>query len=216
MYSLSALPPISLIKNSRLTTWPPRLILENQMAESIEKQIKRLARKLNNIAKRETPKAAASALNKTARLARTPTVKEVAKDTKVAAKHIRKRAYISRATPKKQRARIYGYARPVKAVMLLKRNEINKSELWRGTNQRGVRVAGRQFNGAFVSVHRKSGNIQVFRRKTSRRMPLEVISIPISETFNDRLKANTRKKMKTDFRRILQSELKFRLNKYSR
>ncbi len=185
------------------------------MAKSLEQQIKQRAKKLNQISKHEAPRASAAALNKTSRMIVPRVIRKVSTEKKVPQKILRKRTFVSRATPRKQRAKIYGYAQAVAAVSLLKTTQLLKHAR-RGTNRRGVRVAGQQYDGAFINVLRKSGRFQVLRRTTDGRYPLEVIKIPIEDSYERALSTISQQKMKTEFRRLLMHELDYRLNKYGR
>ncbi|VUD48442.1 hypothetical protein TDB9533_01234 [Thalassocella blandensis] len=183
------------------------------MTEPIERQIKRYQKKLNKIAGVETPRATASALNKTARSVIPKVVRYVSQETKVPQKFIRKKTFVSRATSRKQRAKIYGYAQAIPVVSLLKTKQLLKGAR-RGTNKRGVRVAGRQYDGAFINVLRKSGRFQVLKRLGKGRYPLEVIKIPIEKEYERALEFFSRQKMRDDFPLLLKRDLQYRYRKY--
>jgi len=185
------------------------------MADKLSKQIKRRAKKLNAIAKKEVPRAAAKALNDTIKIVRTKVVRGVAKRTKIQSKHIRKKVFISRATARKQISKLYAYAQPVSAVSLMRSATLLKN-VRRGTNRRGVRVAGRQFNRAFINVHRASGRFQVYRREGLSRLPLEVVKIPLQREAEREMKAHSAKAMQTVLRKKLLHELRYRTKKYTR
>ncbi len=179
---------------------------------SIENDIKRLAKKLNKISTVEVPRAAARALNRSATTVRKLTVQDVSRGLKLPAKEIRKRAFFSRANAKKQRAKITAYARDVSVISLLRGPTIDRF-MGTGTNRKGVRARGRQFDAAFINQYR--GRAQVFRRLSNKSHPIEVVKIPINNPLARSLKLRSRRVMQTDFRRIFKNELQFRLKKYA-
>lgn len=183
--------------------------------KKLQRQIIRRAKKLKAIHQVEVPRAVSSALNKSAKKVVTPVVREVSKGAKVPQKHVRKRTFISRASSRKLRAKVSGYVYPIPLISVIKTKTI-LSKARRGTNRRGVRAAGRQYDGAFINVHRRSGRFQVFRRKTSRRYPLEVISIDVSKSFRASLEREAPRVMRQDFPKLLLHELKYRTNKYAK
>ena len=176
--------------------------------------IKRRAAKLKKIKRVEYPRAIAAALNKTGRAAKTPVIRKTAKAARVPQKHIRKRTFVSRATSRKQVTKITGYVRPLAVVKLLKTATLIKN-VRRGTNRRGVRVAGRQYDGAFINVA-PNGHFGVFRRKSKSRYPLESITITFDKTYEMHLQKESKEKMKTHFPRLVLHELRFRTRKYTK
>lgn len=178
----------------------------------MERELLRRAKKLNALAKHETPRAAAKALNGAIAKARTQVVKNIAKTEKLPAKHIRKKIFIGKATPKKQKSKLTTYTSPVSVVSLL-RSAVLLRHARRGTNRRGVRAAGRQFDGAFINVHRKTGRFHVYERKGEERMPIDTVKIYFDKTAEQVNKDISGKVMRDDFERILRHELEFRTNK---
>ena len=185
------------------------------MADKMAQQIMRRAKKLRAIASIEVPRAAAKALNDTIKIVRTQVVRGVAKKAKIPNKHIRKKVFISRATARNQRSKLHAYAQPVSAVSVMRSATLIKN-VRRGTNRRGVRVAGRQFNRAFINVHGASGRFQVYRRKGAEKYPLEVIKIPIQQAAEAEIKKYGGKAMQKNLRKKLLHELRFRTKKYTR
>ncbi len=185
------------------------------MAEDLRKQVKRLEIKLIKIGKNEVPKAASSALNSVAKKSRTRIASVVAKSKKIKVGLVRKKIFIRRSNPKSQRALITAYAQDIPAVSVLtSRTLLAKAR--RGTNRKGVRVAGKQIDGAFINVVRRSGRFHVLKRSGKSRYPIDVVKIPIANTVKRHSSKIVRAVHSRDFRRIYARELNFRLNKYAK
>lgn len=183
------------------------------MAKSLPGQIKSLEKKLNEYSKVHVRRAAASALNKIVPKARTGVIKTVTKDVKVPAKFLRKQIFAGRAKSNSLTAYVKSYLRPISAARLLTPARLAKSR-GRGTNRRGVRVAGQQFDGAFVNVGRSNGRWYVMRRQGKSRYPVEVINIPIDGSINSNQLPIADRIVRADFARLYAHELQFRLSKY--
>lgn len=183
------------------------------MADKLDRQIKSYIKKLRNISRIEVPRANASALNKVGGLVKTRVVRDVSQQTRVPQKDIRKRTYFSRASAKKQFALLKAYAKPVPASRLLTKGQI-ASRMGTGTNKRGVRAKGYEWAGAFIQ-RGNNDNVHVFRRKGSARYPIEKIDVDIDKPLSNILPKTTRQVMRSDYRRLLERDLKFRLSKYN-
>lgn len=179
---------------------------------TLDRDLARLGRKLRRTSKVELPRANSRALNDSTNRVRTRTVRGISRETGLKSKTIRKRFYIRRASPKKQKARITVYTRDVSAISQFTPARLKKLQDGKGTNRRGVRVAGRQEDGAFVATG-NAGNRQVFRRRTARRLPLESIKYPIQKEATRITRRVAVRVMKTQYPKILKRELVFRLNK---
>ena len=182
------------------------------MADMLDKQIKSYIKKLRKIKGVEVPRANASALNKVSRTARARSVRGVSAETRVPQKLLRKRIFLNKATAKKQSAQIKNFVKPVSASGLLTKNQIDK-KLGTGTNRRGVTAKGYKWQGAFIQ-RGKNENIHVFRRKGKKRLPIEVIKVPINASAQRVVPKVVRRLMKTDYPRLLKQDLKFRLSKF--
>ena len=90
--------------------------------KSVDAQIRLLEGKLSAIKSIEVPSASSSTLNKVSSRIKSRVVKGVSKETKIKAKIIRNRVYISRSTVKKQRAKLNVYIRDVAAISLVKKS----------------------------------------------------------------------------------------------
>lgn len=192
------------------------------MAQPLAKQIKGLERQLRAHSEKEIPRAGASALNKTTGKVRTHLMRTISKDVKVPTKILNKQVFTSRATTKSLRAYVKSYLRPIAAARLLPFNTLVKNRT-RGTNRKGVRVAGQQFDGAFINVGLSSGRgtgkyskFYILRRIAKERYPLEQITIKIDETLMNNQLPIAQRFMRDDFQRELIRQLTFRISKYAK
>lgn len=128
----------------------------------IEQQVAKLDALLGSINQKQMPRAVVSALNKTAPLARTRTIKGTAKQTKIQQKLIRQRVFVRRATTRTMTASIRAYTRGV-GVIHMKPRDTGKGG-WKNRRGSGVKAAGgRQYRNAFVAKT-PGGKKQVFER----------------------------------------------------
>jgi hypothetical protein len=178
------------------------------VADSLDKQIARHAKKLRKIARIEVPRANARALNTVAKRTESRSARGISKETRIPQKTIRNRIAIAKATARKQYARIKHYVRPISAVQLLTKSQI-QNKLGTGTNRKGVRAKGYQFAGAFIQKG-AGGNIHVFQRKGSARLPIEVVNIPIDKQARRIVETVSRRVMKNDYPQLLASDLQAR------
>jgi hypothetical protein len=163
---------------------------------------------LSNI---ELPRANARALNDSGARIKTRSVRGISAETNLKQKTIRDRYYIRRATAKKQRARLSVYTRDVSAISQFTPAKKARLVPGQGTNRRGVRVAKRQINHAFIA--RGKGNLQVFRREGDARLPIEAIKFPIQRQATRITMRVAKRVMSSVYPTILERELKFRINK---
>lgn len=174
-------------------------------------QIKVLEKKLKKISTVEIPRASSAALNKGMQRAKSRAVKGVAKQSSLPQKPIRKKVFIKKSTAKTLKTKLSFYKTDINAVSLLGPAQINKA-IPRGTNSRGVRVAGRQFNHAFVN--RVRNGPQVLRRTSEYRYPLEVIKISIKKQVDDVVPKTVKRIAKSELPKLHRHELTQRLKKY--
>lgn len=186
-----------------------------RVVESLASQIKGYEKKLMGYAKVQVPRAAASALNKIVPKVRTGVVKTVTTEVKVPARFIRKQIFSSRAKSNSLSAYVKSYLRPISLARLISPATLAKSR-GRGTNRRGVRAAGQQFDGAFVNVGKNNGRWYVLRRQGKPRYPVEVINIKIDGSITANQLPIAKRFHRADFARLYAHELKFRLEKYGR
>lgn len=179
---------------------------------TLDRDLARLGRKLRRVSNVELPRANARALNDSGARTRTRSVRGISRETKLKSKTIRKRYFMRRATSKKQRVRLSVYTRPVSAVSQFTPSRLASIADGKGTSRKGVRVAGRTERSAFIATGPNRSR-QVFRRTTNKRLPLEAIKYNIQEPATRITKRVVRRVMRTQYPKILQRELKFRLNK---
>jgi len=170
---------------------------------SIDKDIKRYSDRLSSYKAKDVKAAAASALSKTAAKAKTRTIRGVAKEAKLPVKVIRKKVYLKRAKANQLRARLKAYRNPVSLMSL------NPKQTKRGRKNGGVRAGKHFVKGAFI-VNGK----QVFKRKGSARLPIEVQRVRIQKLVDRITLKVTMRVMKKDFKKLLLHELKYRLSKH--
>lgn len=192
------------------------------MSLALAIQIKNLERKLGNYAKKEIPRAGASALNRMTSKVSTNVTRTVSREVKVPTGILKKQVFTSRATTKSLRAYVKSYLRPIAAARLLSFSVLTKNRT-RGTNKRGVRVAGQQFDGAFINVGMSSGRgsgkfskFYILRRLQKERYPLEQITIKIDQSLFDNQLPIAKRFMRQDFQRELIRQLTYRLSKYAK
>ncbi len=189
--------------------------------KDIDAQIRLLEGKLTAIKSIEVPSASSSTLNKVSARIKTRVVKGVSKETKIKAKVIRKRVYISRSTVKKQRARLSVYTREVAAISLVKNpkngafkrkvagNKI--SNAWVADGSKGY---GRYKKGAGYGKT-KLNKQQILRRSSKSRYPVEVVTISILKPVTRITQTVSSRIIKNDFAALYAHDLNYRLGKYA-
>ena len=170
---------------------------------NLDKQVRDLERKLNKISKIETARAYASAINKTAKLARTQVVRQVAKERKLPVRSVSKRVYIRRATSNRGYALISLYAKPVNAI------NTNFS-----TQKKGFKVAGKVVPRSFFAKSKGFGRHYIFQRKGYARLPIDMVTVPISDVLKRVSLPIIKDKMRTDFERLIKTEFNARIKGY--
>lgn len=183
------------------------------MAQSLQAQIKRREKKLLKIASVEVPRASNSSLNRVAAGSKTQIVRKVSSATGVKSKFIRKRIFVKRSTVRTQKAFVTVYAADITAVSLLPSKTL-LAKARRGTSRKGVRVAGRQFDGAFINAGRRNGRFQVFKRRGKNRYPIDVVLIPVRDKAKAISPREIEKAHKNLYAKNYAHELDFRLKKY--
>lgn len=186
------------------------------VADPLKKQIQQLERKLKAIAEKEVPRAAVTALNKTARPVVGAVAKAVAQKEKLPASIVRKRVVFRKATFNARSAFVKSFTRGINAIRLLSDATIAK-RMGTGTNKMGVTVRGRQLPGAFINRVRRNGNAFVFERRfKNKRYPLDVKRIPIDEALLALQLPIARGRFNDNFHKFYLHELQYRLSKYGR
>jgi hypothetical protein len=189
--------------------------------KSVDAQIRLLEGKLSSIKSIEVPSASSSALNKVSGRIKSRVVKGVSKETKIKAKVIRKRVYISRSTVKKQRAKLNVYTREVAAISLVKnakngafkRKVAGKkiSNAWVADGSKGY---GRYKKGAGYGKTKLTKQ-QILKRSGKSRYPVEVVTISILKPVTRITKTVSARIIKNDFAALYANDLNYRLGKYA-
>lgn len=181
------------------------------MADSLDRDIQKLARKLSDISKNAVPKADFAALRKVTAQTKSRVVKDVAGEVKIPQKHIRKRVYTKvKVARDYRRARITAYRRDIPVISLgLVQTSVN-----RRTGIKNLKVGGRMYPGAFINQIRKTGQWQVMQRKGAKRYPLEVLTVKIAPQVDRYLPTRSREIMRAKYPNLLKHELTWRLKKY--
>lgn len=186
------------------------------MANPLSIQIKQLEKKLKNIAEKEVPRAAVTALNKVAKPLVGAVAKAVAQKENLPAKVIRPRVVYRKATFNSRSAYIKSFARGINAIRLLSDSTIAR-RMGRGTNKKGVLIRGRLMPGAFINRTRRTGNAFIFeRRYRDKRYPIDVKRIPIDEALLAVQLPLARDRFAANFQKFYLHELQYRLSKYGR
>lgn len=167
------------------------------------KDIKRLNAKMEKLAKVEMRKASNSALNKTAARIKSRLVKQVATETKLQQKHIRKRVFIKKSSFKTLFARITAYRRDMPLISTGNARQ----------NKKGVRAAKQQHSSAFIN--NVNGRAHVLRRKSKARYPLELLKIAVVKIVDKFTRPIAQKIMKEDYPKLLRQEVEYRIKKLS-
>jgi thymidine phosphorylase len=185
------------------------------VAESLDKQIKRLEKKLKDIAEKEIPKAVARALNKVGKPTATEVGRKVSAQEKLPVRTVAKQMYFNPATAKTMTASVKSYTRGINVIRLLSKGVLAK-KMGTGTNKRGVDVRGRSYPGAFINRTKKSGQALVFSRIGLGRTPLRVERIDIKKHLVEYQMPTLKARHLARFAKEYQHELSYRLSKYVR
>lgn len=193
------------------------------MADKLDRQIGSYVKKLRKIKNIEVPRANARALNTVGRRSVKRVIRGISKETRIPQKALRKRTFIAKANSKKQNVKLTGYAAPVSAVNLLTNSQ--KTRIGKGTNRQGVRAKGYMWKGAFIA-RGLNDNLHVFQRtgithrptkgnyKGQTRDEIKSVKISVNKQFSRAMSVVPRRVMSSDYRKLLQNDLKFRLSKY--
>jgi hypothetical protein len=182
----------------------------------MQAQIKRLEKKLKDIAEKEIPKAAASALNKVGKPTATEVGRKVSGKENLPVRTVAKQMYFEKASPKNMTASVKSYTRGINVIRLLSKGVL-AGKMGTGTNKRGVSVRGRSYPGAFINrVKRGKNQALVFSRIGNERMPLRVERIDIQKHLIEYQLPTLKARHLDRFSKEYQRELSYRLSKYGR
>ncbi len=186
---------------------------QRHLARELSKQSRRLAL----LSGPEVNRAQATALTKTARLAKTQALRESYKPLAVTQKLLRPRVKVTSANSKNMTAKIFGGMRGIPLIKL-KPKEVDG----------GVQAGPYLVPGGFIATPTNSpkqnragrsnpssglvkGGAQVFKRKGRGAYPLENQLVNIKPVLEQKMKAAARSKMRMDMRRLLLHEMKHRI-----
>lgn len=178
---------------------------------NLDKQLRRLERKLEKIAKDATPKAFAAASNKLATQSKTAVASEVAKEVRIPVRAVKGRIFIRRARPGAMVAKVVLYARPVDAI------NTSPSRM-----AKGWKVAGQFRERSFMQRMPNMSRHRIFQRtgnfkQNERGWKIEQfrkVNVNIDEEVARIGKAVTTLKVRKDFARLYQHELNARIKGY--
>lgn len=181
------------------------------MANLLQQQINQLNARLQRYESAKK-KAAVSALNRMVQKSKTHTVRAVSKQLKIPSKILKGQVSTRRANANSVSAAVKSFLRPISAARLLTPTALQNYK-GTGNNRRGVKVAGQQFNSAFINAGKASGRFHVLKRVGLERYPLERITIKIDSQFNEKQTPIVQEIMRNDFPAELRRQLNFRMNR---
>jgi hypothetical protein len=153
---------------------------------------------------RQVKTAAVRAINKTAVWAQSKSAKEISAETKIKLKLIRQRLRLIRAN-----------SSSLKAFILAKLYGIQAAKLGRGApggikqNASGASVANHSFPGAFVAKMPKSGHVGIYKRKTSKRLPIQEQHVQIDPPASEIIRKNVENEAAEIFIKYFKHELEY-------
>lgn len=185
---------------------------------SLDREVAALDALFVDLGRKHMPRATASALNKTAALARTRVIRGVSKEAAVQQKLIRDRVYVRKASPKDQRASVRVYIRGVSLIRMKARDTGRGG--WSKRRGDGVKApGGHHYPDSFIAKA-PNGKLQVFERnlKVSQRNGrkyhhVDVIRVPIKREVEAITPRVVQRLMRNRFPDLLNNELDWRLKK---
>lgn len=181
--------------------------------KSLQHQIADFGKRLSDYEK-ITQLSTAKALNLISDKSKSKLAKSVAAEISIKQSLLKKQIFTRRANSSSLIAYVRSYLRPIAAVRLLTPAQLKKAP--RGTNRTGVRVAGKQFDGAFINKGRRDGKYHVMQRKGRARYPVRKIAIQISSSVKANQLPIAERFLRADFERLYLHELNYRAGKYAR
>ena len=191
---------------------------------TVKTDINRVAAKLGGLAEDLRNKAAASALNKTAALAKTEMSKQIRAEYNLSAAKVRERLVIRRAigsgrvrlsseligTGKRSMNLIAFAEQKVTLATQRKRRSSNDRQLRFKIKRTGQ---AKIIRGAFIGNKGRT----VFIRQGASRLPIKALStIDIPQMFNQkRINQTVRSKAQAEFARVFESEARFYLSRFN-
>lgn len=186
---------------------------------SLDSDIANVKRRLEGLSKVEVPRAYASAVNKVMAKIKTQIVKEVAPELGVAAKLVRKRVFVKKATANKLRGVVTVYTSNIPGIAVkpnLKRSTRNNARGRRASNK--IKIGKQTFRPAFVNFFGKGSGadrkLHVLYRTSADRYPIKIAMVPLKAEVEKRAAPIAQRLMESDFKRLVITDLKFREGKY--
>lgn len=142
---------------------------------SLQDDVARLNRKLNEIGRQKVPRASVTAINKVARKISNRAMKAVAKDVGVPLKTVRGRVTIERAKNKLPVARLRVLRSDMPAIRLL---ENRSNRIWVG---RGGIVIGKYAISRGFRQRLRNGRDHILQRDGRALYPIDVTKIPVGD-----------------------------------
>jgi hypothetical protein len=166
-----------------------------------DREVRRMIKSGDKIA----TQAAARALNRAASNVRTRATKVIAKNLKIAQKHVRRRIYVKKANRRKLVAQIVTYARAFNPVNLGARQ-----------HSRGVTGGGGAWPGAFIQHGKDKRRKFVFKRTSKERLPIESQKVRMFSLADRALPKISDEQANEVVNRELPREIAFRMNRAAR
>lgn len=179
---------------------------------SLDKDVARLTKKLDRIAKIETARAHASAINKLSNQVKTAVSSLVSKETRIPVRTIKRRVYNKRATAANGVAKIYLYAKPIPGIDA-RASRTNKG--WKVAGQfRPRSFLAKMPNQSRHHIFQRDGRGPVLRPNGKRKEKFDMVRVNISDPVARIGMAVIEFKMRKDYPKLLKHELNARLQGY--
>jgi hypothetical protein len=148
---------------------------------------------------RQVKTAAVRAINKTAIWAQSKSAREISAETKIKLKLIRQRLRLIKAN-----------SSSLKAFILAKLYGVPAAKLGNSKQDaRGSSIAGHNFPGAFIAKMPRSGHVGIYKRKTSKRLPIKEQHVQIDPPASDIIKKNIDDEAAEIFMKYFKHELDY-------
>lgn len=182
---------------------------------SLDADIANAKRKLEGLSRVEVPRAYASAVNKVMAKIKTQIVKEVAPELGVAAKLVRKRVFVKKATANKLRGVVTVYTSNIPGIAVkpnLKQSARYNARGRRASNK--IKIGNQTFSPAFVNKYGKKKELHVLYRTSKERYPIKMAMVPLRAAVEKRALPIAQRLMGAEFERLVLADLKYREGKY--
>jgi hypothetical protein len=143
--------------------------------------------------------AAMRAINKKALWIQSRSAREISDETKIKLKLIRQKLRVVKANRETLKAFIMGNLYAIKAIKLGNPRQTTS----------GVTIGVRKFPGAFVARMPKTNHIGIFKRKTSRRLPIQEQSVFLGVSASNIIQRNVDDEAPVVFMRYFEHEIRY-------